>query len=114
MPKPQRLPDTGEDHDKVLEAKMAELIGTTTKALQRKRERGIIPLGVWNIIDGRVTYSKRRYDEWVESLWICPKASKSSASPSASASHGSIAVAKPLPVRQPRRGSPRPQVYELR
>jgi len=43
MPKPQRLPDTGEDHDKVLEAKMAELIGTTTKALQRKRERGIIP-----------------------------------------------------------------------
>lgn len=63
MSKPQRLPDTGEDHDKVLEAKMAELIGTTTKALQRKRERGIIPLGVWNIIDGRVTYSKRRYDE---------------------------------------------------
>ena len=71
MSKPQRLPDTGEDHDKVLEAKMAELIGTTTKALQRKRERGIIPLGAWNIIDGRVTYSKRRYDDWVESLWIC-------------------------------------------
>ena len=31
MSKPQRLPDTGEDHDKVLEAKMAELIGTTTE-----------------------------------------------------------------------------------
>ena len=30
MSKPQRLPDTGEDHDKVLEAKMAELINSTS------------------------------------------------------------------------------------
>ncbi|WP_256203128.1 hypothetical protein [Pseudomonas sp. ML96] len=114
MPKPQQLPDTGDDHDKVLEAKLAELIGTTPKALQRKREKGIIPHGVWCLIDGRVTYSKWRYNEWVESLWTCQKESKSSATPSASASHGSIAVAKPLPMRRPPRGSPRPQVFELR
>ena len=44
----------------------AELIGTTTKALQRKRERGIIPRGVWQMIDGRVMYSRGRYDAWVE------------------------------------------------
>ena len=47
-------------HDKVLEARMAEIIGTTTKALQRKRERGVIPRGVWDVLDGRVTYSIRR------------------------------------------------------
>ncbi|WP_271408018.1 hypothetical protein [Pseudomonas sp. Q1-7] len=39
-------------HHKVLESKLAELIGTTTKALQRKRERGVIPRGVWQMIDG--------------------------------------------------------------
>lgn len=114
MSLPQRLPETGEEHDKVLEAKMAELIGTTPKALQRKRERGIIPLGVWNLIDGRVTYSKWRYDQWVESQWTSPKELKSSGRPSASASLGSTDAAKPLPVRRPPPGSPRPQVFELR
>ena len=33
--------------DKVLEAKLAELVGTTQKALERKRGRKIIPEGVW-------------------------------------------------------------------
>lgn len=56
-----KLPDDDDPvHDKVLESKLAELIGTTTKALQRKRERGVIPRGVWQVIDGRVMYSRRR------------------------------------------------------
>ena len=101
-------------HDKVLESKMAELIGTTPKALQRKRERGVIPRGVWQIIDGRVMYSRRRYDEWVESLWASPKESKSSATRSGSASPGNVVTVKPLLSTQRRRVSPRPQVLELR
>ncbi|MCY1552169.1 hypothetical protein D9M68_885500 [compost metagenome] len=108
-------PPQDEDvHDKVLESKLAELIGTTTKALSRKRERGVIPRGVWQIIDGRVMYSRRRYDEWVESLWASPRESKSSATRSGSASPGSSAAVKPLLSPPRRRASPRPQVLELR
>ena len=33
--------------DKVLEGKLAELIGTTARALEHKRLTGIIPQGVW-------------------------------------------------------------------
>ena len=57
------------DIDKVHEEEMAALTGTTLKALQRKRARGVIPKGVYATIDGRVMYSIRRYDQWVESLW---------------------------------------------
>lgn len=118
MALPQMLPPEDEPHDKVLESKLAELIGTTTKALQRKRERGIIPRGVWNVIDGRVMYSKRRYDAWVESLWTCQQESRSSADRSASASRGQGRVlqgdVKPLRIPQPKRGSRRQPVLELR
>lgn len=105
-----------EEFDKIHEAAMASLIGTTKKALERKRERGIIPRGVWCVIDGRVMYSKRRYNEWLESLWDCPE-SKSSASPSESVSHGKaprhLGVVKPSPSSQRRPGSHKPQVFVL-
>ncbi|SDK82344.1 hypothetical protein SAMN05216189_105327 [Pseudomonas delhiensis] len=104
-----------EDVDKISEARLAFLIGTTQKALERKRERKIIPEGVWSKIDGRIIYSKRRYDEWVESLWTDRAALRSSATRSASVSHGMVSVGvKPLPIRQPRKGSPRQAVYELK
>ncbi|WP_260679605.1 hypothetical protein [Ectopseudomonas mendocina] len=106
-----------EEFDKIHEAAMAELIGTTKKALERKRERGIIPLGVWCVIDGRVMYSKRRYNEWLESLWVCQEESRLSASPSASGSHGKaprhLGAVKPSLSRPPRPGSPKPQVFVL-
>ena len=41
--------------DKVQEEELARLIGTTRVALKRKRERGVIPAGVYAIIDGRIT-----------------------------------------------------------
>ncbi|WP_240964905.1 hypothetical protein [Pseudomonas multiresinivorans] len=101
--------------DKVTEKRMAELIGTTAKALQRKRERKIIPAWVWAKIDGRIIYSKRRYDEWLESLWTCRPASKSSANQSEFASNGESAdVAKRLPTHRPRKESQRQQLYVLR
>lgn len=48
--------------DKVPEDKMAELVGTTRRALQGKRARGVIPKGVWNTIDNRIYYSIKRYE----------------------------------------------------
>lgn len=47
----------GSGHDKVTEKRMAELLGTTPKALQRKRERNAIPNNIWSKIDGRIMYS---------------------------------------------------------
>ncbi len=62
----------GSAHDKVTEKRMAELLGTTSKALQRKRERNAIPNNIWSKIDGRIMYSIWRYDEWLESQWSYP------------------------------------------
>lgn len=62
----------GSGHDKVTEKRMAELLGTTPKALQRKRERNAIPKNIWSKIDGRIMYSIWRYDEWLESQWSYP------------------------------------------
>lgn len=110
-----QMPVQDEAHDKVLESRMAELIGTTTKALQRKRERGVMPPGVWQRVDGRVMYSIRRYEAWVESLWEpSPRASKSSGSQSASDSHGNPGAAKRSPSRRPRPVSQPPQLYVLK
>lgn len=101
--------------DKVLEKEMARLIGTTLVALRRKRHKGIIPPTVYATIDGRITYSIRRYDEWVESQWNCQPASSLSGSPSVSASCGTeSADAKPCHTRKPRRVSKQPPVLELR
>ena len=59
--------------DKVPEAKMAEILGTTIAALRSKRARNQIPLGVWNKHGSRILYSIRRYHEWLESQWVCPQ-----------------------------------------
>lgn len=89
--KPQALPDAGvitprcqpieatETWDKVMEPLMAELIGTTRKALEHQRLSGIIPPDVWAKVNGRVMYSLKRYDAWLESYWteITPPRRKS-------------------------------------
>jgi hypothetical protein len=100
--------------DKVQEEEMARLVGTTKRALETKRQRGVIPPGVYATIDGRITYSIRRYDQWVESQWPSPQELNSLGTVSASASCGTAAgVAKPSPTRRPRKVSKRPPVSEL-
>lgn len=56
--------------DKVSESRMAELIGVTKYTLEGKRKRGRIPEGVWMKVDGRIFYSIRRWEVWLESLWL--------------------------------------------
>ena len=100
--------------DKVSEEEMARLVGTTATALKRKRQRHIIPPGVYATIDGRITYSIKRYDEWLESLWPSQQVLKSSAKASASASCGTAAgVAKPSRIPRRPKASKQPQVLEL-
>lgn len=102
------------DIDKVYEEEMARLVGTTAIALKRKRQRGVIPEGVYATIDGRINYSIRRYDQWVESQWPSPQESNSSAKLSASASCGTAAGdVKLSPTRKPRKASKPPVVSVL-
>lgn len=110
----EKLPDDS-GHDKVTEKRMAELVGTTARALQRKRERNIIPLGVWSKIDGRIMYSKWRYDEWLESLWSSPRVLSLSGNQSEFGSPGTKpGAAKRSPSLKPRKGSQQPRVYVLK
>lgn len=76
------------DLDKVSEEHMAKLLGTTKRALQAQRARKQIPEGVWIKIGRKIIYSKRRYDEWLESQWVCPQGWKSSETHSAFGSPG--------------------------
>ena len=100
--------------DKVPEAKMAKILGTTKRALEGKRARGIIPQGVWNNFDGRILYSVGRYDAWLESQWACPPELNLQVNPFESASPGrEKGAVKRLPIPKRRRGSKRPQIYAL-
>ncbi|KAF1004380.1 MAG: hypothetical protein GAK36_00049 [Pseudomonas sp.] len=100
--------------DKVLEKRLAELIGTTAKALEHKRLSGIIPQGVWLKEHGRIMYSLERYNEWAEKQWVSRMASTPGAKASGSVLLGTVSVeASRLPIKQPRRGSPRPVVSVL-
>jgi hypothetical protein len=100
---------------KVPEAKMAELVGTTRRALQGKRARGIIPKGVWNEIDGRIYYCIRRYEAWIESQWDCPPELNSRATPFAFGSPGLVRdAAKPSPIPKRQKGSRLPPIYVLK
>ncbi|GFM90832.1 hypothetical protein [Pseudomonas cichorii] len=102
-------------HDKVTEKRMAELVGCTAKALQRKREKGIIPKWVWMKIDGRIMYSKRRYEEWIESLWTCRPGSSLSGDQSEFASPGTRgAAARRSPSPRPRKELQQQRVYVLK
>lgn len=67
----QKISDLPEP-DKLTEKQMADRLGTTVKALQARRSRGQIPNGIWNKIGNHIIYSVRRYDEWLESLWVSP------------------------------------------
>jgi len=103
------------DVDKVTEQKMADLLGCTKKALERRRQDGKVPEGVWIKHGGRIIYSKRRYDEWLESQWLYPEGSKSSATPSAFVSHGTVSVdAKRSPTPRHRKASKLHPTFAIR
>ncbi|WP_369991222.1 hypothetical protein [Pseudomonas xanthosomatis] len=94
------------DVDKVTEQKMADLLGCTKRALEGRRLRGVIPEGVWMKHGGRIIYSKKRYDEWLESQWIYPLASTSTMAPSGSGSCGKVlAEVKPFPTPRHKKAS---------
>jgi len=98
--------------DKVPEARMAQLIGITGRALEGKRLRGVIPEGVWNKIDSRVFYSIRRYEAWQESIWNCPPELNSLVMQSGFDSPGDTGVVKPFPTHRRQKGS-RPQLISV-
>jgi len=111
------------EHDFVLEDQLSRLIGYPegSRALETKRQRGIIPKGVYATIDGRVTYSIKRYNAWIESQWpeqklmVSPRESNSPDKASAFASPTmESAAAKRSPSRKPRRVSKQQPVLELR
>lgn len=98
MAEAQQVPEEFQQ-DKVPEAKMAAILGTTKRALEGKCARGIIPQGVWNNFDGRILYSVGRYEAWLESQWACPPELNLQASRFESASRGrEKGVAKRLPI----------------
>ena len=101
--------------DKVPEVRMAEIIGTTKRALEGKRDRGVIPEGVWNKIDNRIFYSIRRYEAWLESQWACPPELNSLASQSAFDSRVEVSAAARL-SRIPKRQmeSKRQPIYAIK
>lgn len=104
--------------DKVLETKLAELVGTTAKALARKRERRIIPEGVWQKLDGRILYSISRYNSWVESQWKCQQewslSDENYESDSAGKEQPLLDGAKPSRSRKPQRESQRQPAYLIK
>lgn len=63
------LIDIKENWDKVSESVMADILGTTTRALQGKRARGVLPRGVWSKVDGSILYSVKRYEAFLDALW---------------------------------------------
>ncbi|MGH8328954.1 MAG: hypothetical protein ACRER3_01350 [Pseudomonas fluorescens] len=100
--------------DKVLEARLAELIGTTSKALEHKRLSGAIPLGVWAKVNGRIMYSLERYNTWAENQWASLMESSPAAKVSGSVLLGTVNVeASRLHISRTPRGSRRPAVSVL-
>lgn len=94
------------DVDKVTEQRMADLLGCTKRALEGRRLRGAIPEGVWMKHGGRIIYSKKRYDEWLESQWIYPQGSTFITDRSDSASCGKVlAEVKPFPTPRHKKAS---------
>lgn len=92
------------DVDKVTEQRMADLLGCTKRALEGRRLRGAIPEGVWMKHGGRIIYSKKRYDEWLESQWIYPLESTSTMARSGSGSCGKVlAEVRPFPTPDTKR-----------
>lgn len=100
--------------DKIHEKRLADLIGTTPKALEHKRREGIIPEGVWLKERGRIMYSLSRYNEWAEKQWVSLMESSPGAKACRSADPGAVSTQeKRIPTKQPRRGSQRPVITVL-
>ncbi|WP_338523320.1 hypothetical protein NUH87_26555 [Pseudomonas batumici] len=99
--------------DKIAEKNFAEMVGTTRRALQGKRQRGIIPKGVWNEIDGQIYYSIRRYEAWLESLWDCPPELNLQDNQSGFVSPGSSGAARPSPIPKRQKASKLPPICAL-
>lgn len=100
--------------DKIHERRLAELIGTTPKALEHKRREGIIPQGVWLKEHGRIMYSLARYDEWAERQWVSLIGSSPGAKACEFVSPEAVrAQAKRIPIKQSRKGSQRPVITML-
>lgn len=55
--------------DMVTESLMAELLGLTRRALEGRRSTGAIPTDIWRKVDGRVMYSMKRYEAFLEGHW---------------------------------------------
>ncbi|MHC8396109.1 DUF4224 domain-containing protein [Pseudomonas sp. LB3P93] len=63
------LVDVKENWDKVSESIMADILGTTRRALQGKRARAVLPEGVWSKVDGSILYSVKRYEAFLDAYW---------------------------------------------
>lgn len=59
--------DTGSPF--LTEAKMAERLGLTRRALESKRSKKLIPEHTWMKHGGRVFYNVQAYDDWIEAEW---------------------------------------------
>lgn len=64
-----KLAEITDSWDKVTEELMAEMMGLTARALQGRRARGVIPGSVWQEVGGRIMYSMRRYEAWLDARW---------------------------------------------
>jgi len=63
------LVEITDNWDKVTESLMAELLGLTRRALEGRRSTGAIPADIWRKVDGRVMYSMKRYEAFLEGHW---------------------------------------------
>ena len=68
-PSMPELAEIVDNWDKVTEELMAEMMGLSARALEGRRAAGKIPVSIWQRVGGRIMYSMRRYEGWLETLW---------------------------------------------
>ena len=101
--------------DKVTEQQMAQILGTTDRSLEAKRARKQIPEGIWNRINGRIYYSRSRYEQWQEAQWYSPPELSYETVACAFGSTGTEAGAqKPLTTPRRKRALPLHPVYAIK
>lgn len=52
--------------DMLQHQRMALYLGISDQALRKRRDRGQIPIQIYQCIDGKFYYSRSRYDAWLE------------------------------------------------